>query len=174
MRARHVLGSPAHQQYLEYQRALYARHKKENSPGYLKNLERKRIHHKVVYAREKAAGSPHYQQYIITRRARYHQNNYASKQRARRSNMPQTLWDALLSQQQGCCAICHVDFSLHDRPGSRMHKHKMCADHDHKLKVPRGILCSMCNSALGHFSDRSDLCRAAAAYLDEYALKELL
>jgi hypothetical protein len=92
--------------------------------------------------------------------------------RIRATGMTKELWDVAWDRQRGCCAICCIDLtSIHT---TKSHGIKMCADHDHVRKVPRGILCSPCNQGIGLLKDRSDFCRAAADYLDYHLLKELL
>jgi hypothetical protein len=59
----------------------------------------------------------------------------------------------LLVEQRGLCAIC-------GRAGA-----ELVVDHCHLTGVVRGLLCSPCNRALGHFIDAPWVCRAAALYL---------
>lgn len=75
-------------------------------------------------------------------------------------------FDALLAQQGGRCAIC-----LTGDPGQRGWQ----VDHDHACcpttarscgRCVRGILCFLCNSALGKFGDDPDRLRRAIAYLE--------
>ena len=65
-------------------------------------------------------------------------------------------YDALLSRQEGDCAICgqppRSDISLH-------------VDHDHDTGAIRGLLCFRCNNALGDFGDDADRLIGAAGYL---------
>jgi hypothetical protein len=62
------------------------------------------------------------------------------------------------AQQHNCCAICKEEFL--ETP---------CSDHQHVVPpIPRGLLCQFCNRGLGMFKDRSDLCKAAAEYLEKY------
>ena len=68
-------------------------------------------------------------------------------------------YDELLAAQGGVCAICQ------EPPhGDRLH-----VDHDHRTGRIRGLLCQLCNRALGALRDRPDLAEAAAAYLASVA-----
>ena len=81
-------------------------------------------------------------------------------------------YDALLEAQGGCCAICG---SPDPRNGAQL---RWAVDHDHACcpgsktcgKCVRGLLCHPCNHGLGKFGDNASVLRAAAAYLDRYAL----
>lgn len=61
---------------------------------------------------------------------------------------------AMLSQQQGKCAICDEIMV------------KVCVDHCHALGHHRGLLCSSCNLGLGCFKDNSETLKRAAKYLN--------
>ena len=59
--------------------------------------------------------------------------------------------DAYLAQHKNCM-ICGDTKNL-------------MVDHCHQLKVYRGVLCNLCNSALGKFADNPTYLEAAAKYL---------
>lgn len=62
--------------------------------------------------------------------------------------------------QNNRCAICTKVF----KNSKETH-----ADHIHSAPpVPRGLLCSCCNHALGLFQDNSTILRMAAIYIDRY------
>jgi hypothetical protein len=67
-------------------------------------------------------------------------------------------YDALLTAQSGCCAICGAPKS--NGVGWQFH-----IDHNHITGTVRGLLCLKCNVGLGHFDDRVDLLERAIAYL---------
>lgn len=69
---------------------------------------------------------------------------------------------AMLAAQGDRCAICRTD-----EPGG----HGWNLDHDHATKMPRGILCHGCNTALGGFGDSVDTLRAAIEYLKPEPLR---
>lgn len=58
------------------------------------------------------------------------------------------------------CQICGRMASDTPRIG------KLVVDHDHATGEVRGILCWMCNTALGKFNDDPALLRAAAEYIE--------
>lgn len=73
-------------------------------------------------------------------------------------------YDALLSKQQGCCAVCgrhHTAF-----------RKRLAVDHDHRTLEIRGLLCIHCNRyVVGRHrkENGAELLRAAYAYLtNEY------
>jgi hypothetical protein len=67
---------------------------------------------------------------------------------------------ALRETQGGRCAICREVFD--PRPRRRHSEH---IDHDHETGAVRGLLCQLCNVALGALRDDPALVDAAAAYL---------
>lgn len=64
------------------------------------------------------------------------------------------LVEVILRYQQGRCAICGTPF-----------KTRRNIDHDHKTGEVRGILCHMCNRALGLFRDKLELLLKAAEFV---------
>lgn len=76
-------------------------------------------------------------------------------------------FDALLSAQNGACALCGTTL---DRSSKVSSPH---VDHCHQTGVVRGILCHHCNVLLGHARESSALLRAAINYLDAHGNKEL-
>ena len=65
-----------------------------------------------------------------------------------------------LKEQDYKCAICGTD-----DPG----KTNWHADHDHNTGTKRGILCKMCNTALGMLNDDVDKLANAIKYLNHYS-----
>ena len=75
-------------------------------------------------------------------------------------------WDeytSLHEKANGCCEICGKELSL------LVDKDKETAyvDHDHITNKVRGILCRICNVALGHFRDSKLHLLKAIEYLDK-------
>ncbi len=73
---------------------------------------------------------------------------------ARLFNLSEADVGAIQTYQKGCCAIC-----------GRILKSKPNIDHRHLDGLVRGILCHLCNRALGLFRDNPKLLLAAIAYL---------
>lgn len=65
-----------------------------------------------------------------------------------------------LANQNNKCAICGTD-----DPG----KTNWHADHDHKTKQKRGVLCQKCNTGLGLLQDDIDILCSAIEYLKKYS-----
>lgn len=89
----------------------------------------------------------------------WYQNN---KERASKGNrarkllkygLTQEAFDNLLESQKGLCLIC-----LRPPKGPSV-------DHDHKTGKVRGILCRICNAALGAFRDDPEALERARVYL---------
>jgi hypothetical protein len=63
--------------------------------------------------------------------------------------------DRLMAEQNNCCWICKGN---NDQMA-------LCIDHDHKTGEVRGLLCNVCNRAIGLLRDDPDLIKRAAEYL---------
>jgi Recombination endonuclease VII len=78
--------------------------------------------------------------------------------------------EKLYEQQNHACAICGIPRTEKMTPAG--YKRNMSVDHDHKTGEVRGLLCPVCNSALGFIE--SDRHQKALAYLDNPPFKKLL
>jgi len=74
-----------------------------------------------------------------------------------RYGMSKERYERLLWEQGYACAIC-------GRPEADLTV-RMAIDHDHDTGKVRGILCHMCNTAIGKFKDSPELLEKAAAYI---------
>ena len=72
--------------------------------------------------------------------------------------LTQSDYEAMLTVQDGVCAICR-------RPGEQSYK-GLHIDHDHESGRVRGLLCHRCNMALGLLGDSVTVLAEAIAYLD--------
>lgn len=68
-------------------------------------------------------------------------------------------YTAILLAQGGGCAICGGQ-SRSKKKGT------LCVDHDHKTGLVRGLLCDVCNQAIGLFCDSPERMRKASSYLE--------
>ncbi len=69
-------------------------------------------------------------------------------------------FESMMSQQKGKCLICDKDMDGSTK-GLRP-----SVDHCHSTGKVRGLLCNICNLAIGQLKDSSLLLRRAADYLD--------
>lgn len=72
--------------------------------------------------------------------------------------MTPEVYDQMLAEQGGVCAICRKDTLRGDGA-------KGAIDHCHVTGAVRGILCTRCNVGIAQFYDNPDLLSAAIAYL---------
>ena len=78
---------------------------------------------------------------------------------------------ALLAEQDGVCAACRRAETKVQFGSVRI---MLSVDHDQNTKQVRGLLCGNCNHGIGMFgTDRPDLLRAAADYLDHFYGRKL-
>lgn len=61
----------------------------------------------------------------------------------------------ILKRQRNKCSICGLKLD------------KYAIDHDHKTGKVRGILCTKCNTGLGHFKDNLTFLLKACLYLQD-------
>jgi hypothetical protein len=73
-------------------------------------------------------------------------------------SLDSTAIDITIELQRGC-AICHAR-----TPGRR--RSNWIVDHSHTTKSIRGVICHLCNAALGFAKDDPNLLRAMADYLE--------
>jgi len=100
------------------------------------------------YCREASWARGHAEQ----RSLRYHRSSLA-----RRYGLSISEYTAMFKAQNGRCAICAVDH--------RLLKRRLAVDHDHKTGRVRGLLCSSCNTGLGHFKHSLGVVETALNYL---------
>jgi len=75
------------------------------------------------------------------------------------------MYDQMLADQKGRCAICRAPPALGKR---------LCVDHDHRTKFIRGLVCDLHNRGLGHFGDDRDRLGQAIEYLHDAATREMI
>lgn len=83
----------------------------------------------------------------------------ANKCYRKKTGWTEDLYNQRLIEQNSLCAIC----------GNPQEGKELAADHRHSdPPKPRGLLCELCNRALGLFKDRPDILRKAAEYIEKY------
>lgn len=80
--------------------------------------------------------------------------------------MTQVQFEAVLTEQGGCCAICRTS-----NPRGRYNRFHV--DHCHETGGIRGLLCHKCNMALGIFGDTLQGVMRVVAYLERPSLHML-
>jgi len=101
----------------------------------------------------------------ITAEAKRRHNLYA-RYRIREDQLVE-----LHNNQDGRCAICHVELciALDTEPNA----FKACVDHDHVSGHIRGLLCSPCNIMLGRAQDDPIVLESAILYLHNSSVSKL-
>ncbi len=70
--------------------------------------------------------------------------------------------EAIKQQQNGVCAVCHQAETVMQKDTLR----QLAIDHNHDTGQIRGLLCHMCNVAVGYLHDDPLRARALADYLE--------
>ncbi len=70
-----------------------------------------------------------------------------------------TEYEEALAKQEGKCAICG---------GLPQYGRRLSIDHDHVVGGFRGLLCTHCNLAMGHFFDSTELMEKAIKYVEAH------
>lgn len=71
----------------------------------------------------------------------------------------------MLEAQDYRCAICGEAETTKNKQGQIA---SLCVDHNHVTNKVRGLLCRMCNSALGKFKDSIEILDKAKSYLNQH------
>jgi len=110
-------------------------------------------------ARARHAANPEIERARGRRRRKAHPEKFREKQHGMRFGTTKIV--DLRNAQKNLCAICTVELIA-----------RCAVDHDHKIAAPhpniRGLLCSRCNTGLGHFRDDPTLLRQAITYLHKH------
>lgn len=106
-------------------------------------------------------------EYRKRHREKYGHDHFVARERERtllKYGMSVDDFDRLLASQGGGCAICKSTERVHVVRGEDRLR-KLSVDHDHTTGVVRGILCNVCNRAVGLLQDDPALLAEALAYL---------
>jgi hypothetical protein len=85
--------------------------------------------------------------------------------RLRRHGITQEQFDAKMSEQNSCCAICRKEF---EETPHIDHSHLCCPNLKSCDACRRGLLCKDCNLGLGRFKDSIEALSNAINYLKGY------
>ena len=80
-----------------------------------------------------------------------------------------TEYQLMVINQNGVCAICQAPPGSGETNSRPDEKPRLAIDHDHKTKRVRGLLCGLCNRALGRADAVPDWLSKAKAYLERSA-----
>lgn len=72
-------------------------------------------------------------------------------------------YERMLAEQNGKCAICGTG-----RPYPNERIKNFAVDHDHETGKIRALLCSTCNTGIGHLKHSPGILRKAATYLESF------
>lgn len=73
---------------------------------------------------------------------------------------------AKLIEQKGVCAICSQPETATDGRSGRIKEYHV--DHDHETGKVRGLLCTACNTAIGHMQEDVERLKAAIRYIEKW------
>ena len=135
------------------QKKYYEKNKKRIS-------EKRKEYHKKYYEENKKV--------IIKRGKEYYSKNKDSvREYSRNQNFYNNYGittverDSMYDAQAGCCAICNKYCEKTGRDGLHI-------DHSHSTNKVRGLLCGMCNRALGNVGEDTAILERMIAYIREY------
>lgn len=98
----------------------------------------------------------------------YRKNNHeiCKKRDLKKIGWSIELWNKKFKEQKGVCAICgKKETEIHPATGKIK---PLSADHNHKTKKPRGLLCTFCNVLIGAAKEKESTLLSAIEYLKKY------
>jgi hypothetical protein len=126
----------------EYMKEYYKTHYPQN---------KEKMNQQSQEYRKKHKDTPKYQEMMVRSRLKH------------RYNMSLEEYNTLLIKQRGVCAICKEPETSIDPRNKR--KRILSVDHNHKSGKVRGLLCILCNQAIGMFKENSNNFLNASKYL---------
>src|SRR5262249_33589337 len=153
-RKKYPLSPEARERKRASNRRYHAAHKAEIN-------ERKRrrwVNDPEYRARKKAASARRAKEPEYRARKKVVSARSSRARRLKRFGMSLLEYELRLASQNGACAICKKT------PKRRL----LCIDHCHETGKVRGLLCTLCNAALGAFGDNPKRMQAATDYLTRF------
>lgn len=125
-----------------------------------RRIEReKKAEHFKKYRQENANKFKVYSaKYLASERGKAAREKLRQKRLEKLYGVTQEIYERLLKEQDGACAICR-------RPATEF-KRRLAVDHDHQTNEVRGLLCFTCNTFIGAANDDTDLLGRAIFYLE--------
>lgn len=122
---------------------------------YKKTPEMERADDKARYAKDPEKWKAMHRRYYEKHKAKTIERNWVSQ--IGKLGCTKELYYHLLEKQKGLCAICKRE---------NVGKKRLAVDHDHETGKVRGLLCNLCNTALGAFDDNPEMLARALEYLN--------
>ena len=97
--------------------------------------------------------------------AKYHHNNWI------KYKLNEQAWKKLWEAQNGCCAICKIEFAHPTQRSMGREGVKCVVDHRHSMtgnEPVRGLLCFNCNNYLGVVNEDMRFLKGSIAYLEKH------
>ena len=89
---------------------------------------------------------------------KHNHKNVRTKYYLRQYGITVEEYEHMYEMQKGVCKICSKPEPI---------KTRLCVDHNHTTGKVRGLLCTHCNTALGHMFDNVSLLQNAIGYLHD-------
>ena len=114
----------------------------------------------IALIKEKNSGKNHYNWKGRTEDKT--RSEYSVMLRRKKNGFTEELFYRRIKDQDNKCAICDKDFD------ENVFMRKKSADHCHKNKIARGVLCRKCNLMLGNSEDNIKTLKRAIEYLESW------
>lgn len=138
--------------------------KEHNKTYYIKNSIRIREQQKK-YAKTKQGKDIIYKAKLTYNNTEKGRLSIKDMNLRRRYGISLNFYEELKIQQDNKCAICLIN--VDEITGKRK---LLMVDHDHKTGKVRGLLCDMCNKALGHLKEDINIAESLVKYLVRHKL----
>lgn len=147
----------------EFRERCKAAARKHGKKRYAEDAEYRELKKSAPYRKPKVSWKERYAtdpEFREKQKARSRKAYNRAFHRLKTYGLTQDQFDAMFTDQDGCCASCGD--KLKDA-GKSTH-----VDHDHKTGKVRALLCGYCNPALGLLKEDPERIRALAAYVERH------